>query len=261
FAAGRGTAIGLAVLDRETGAYADNGPAAHTQVGSASIVKLFIADSMLHRAALGQLSLDRATLDSLGLMLRSSDDPAASRLWSRYGGSWIVTDVAARYGLTETAPPANPRYWGTTRITAHDIARFYTGMLAGAGGLPPAARDVIVEHLRSATPRGTDGFYQWFGLRDGLPREPWIGVKQGWMCCFDGVVVRHSTALVGPESRFVVVALAQGPSRAGGQHTEGSLTGAVQRMFPEGYVRGRPPSTLIGRAWFGQGGPAGRLGA
>ena len=38
-------------------------------------------------------------------MIRRSDDPAASTLWVRYGGDGMVSDVAARYGLTGTAPP------------------------------------------------------------------------------------------------------------------------------------------------------------
>src|SRR3712207_7273158 len=52
-ATARGTTVGVAMFDRVTGAYADNGGNARLRVGSASIVKLFIADSMLRGASLG----------------------------------------------------------------------------------------------------------------------------------------------------------------------------------------------------------------
>jgi hypothetical protein len=79
-AAARGTTAGIAMLDRVTGRYTDNGSNAHRRFGSASVVKLFIADSVLRRASLGQIRLSSADRNSLGLMLRSSDDAAASSM-------------------------------------------------------------------------------------------------------------------------------------------------------------------------------------
>src|SRR5215213_10833155 len=96
-AVARGTTAGIALLDRVTGRYTENGGNAHLRFGSASVVKLFIADSVLRRARLGQIALSAADRDRLGVMLRSSDDAAASSFWSRFGGSSIVTDVAIRY--------------------------------------------------------------------------------------------------------------------------------------------------------------------
>jgi hypothetical protein len=258
-AAARGTTAGIAMLDRWTGRYTDNGGTAHLRFGSASVVKLFIADSVLRRASLGQIGLSAADRNAMGLMLRSSDDAAASNFWSRFGSSGIVTDVVNRYRLTETAPPANPRYWGQTQITAHDMVLFYAGMLSGAGGLSAADRDWIVAQLRAATPRGTDGVYQWFGLHDGLPRESVVGIKQGWMCCFsDGFIWRHTTGLVGPEARYVVVVLTRDPGSAGSAHTETSATRVVQRAFPAGLIP--RVQGAIGDLWYRLGGHTGRLG-
>ena len=257
-AAARGTTAGIALLDRRTGRYTDNGPTAHQWFGSASLVKLFIADSVLRRARTGEIRLSDADRNSLGLMLRSSDDAAASSMWSRFGSSSIVTDVKARYGLAETAPPANPRYWGLTQVTARDLTTFYDGMLSGRGGLDGADRDFIVDQLRRATDRGTDGVYQWFGLHDGLPRDT-VGVKQGWMCCFsDGYIWRHSTGLIGPDARYVVVVLARDEARQGAGHTEASTTRIVQRMFPAGLVP--RVQGLIGELWYQLGGHTSLLG-
>jgi hypothetical protein len=258
-ATARGTTVGIALYDRATGSYADNGGNARLRFGSASIVKLFIADSVLRRASLGQLSLSQADRDKLGIMLRSSDDAAASNLWSRFGSSGIVNDVIGRYALTETQPPVNPRYWGVTQISAHDLTVFYLGMLSGAGGLPASDRDWIVGQLRQATAHGTDGVYQWFGLHDALPRESVLGIKQGWMCCMaDGHLWRHSTGIVGPDSRYIVVVLARDAGSAGAAHTEASTTRAVQEMFPAGLI----PRVQggIGDHWYATGGPRGPLG-
>ncbi|SNS00589.1 Beta-lactamase enzyme family protein [Geodermatophilus pulveris] len=258
-AAARGTTAGIAVLDRATGRYTDNGAKAHQRFGSASLVKLFIADSVLRRASLGEIGLGQADRDALGRMLRSSDDAAASRLWSRFGGSGIVHDVIRRYGLHETRPPANPRYWGLTQVTAHDLVVFYAGMLSGAGGLPAHDRDLVVDQLRRATVHGTDGVHQWFGLRDGLPHERVLGIKQGWMCCFaDGYTWRHTTGLVGEDARYVVVVLARDERSRGSAHTTTSSTRIVQRMFPAGLVP--RVQGAIGTRWYRMGGHTSRLG-
>jgi hypothetical protein len=258
-AAARGTTAGIAVLDRVTGVYTDNGPNARLRFGSASLVKLFIADSVLRRASLGQVALSPADRDRIGLMLRSSDDAAASDLWSRFGASGIVTDVVARYGLPDTAPPANPRYWGLTQVSAHDLVRFYDGLLSGRGGLRPADRDLIVGQLRANTARGTDGVYQWFGLHDALPREPVLGIKQGWMCCFsDGFIWRHSTGLVGPDARYVVVVLTRDPGSRGAAHTVESATRIVQHLFPAGLVP--RVQGLIAERWYSMGAWNSQLG-
>jgi hypothetical protein len=257
-AGARGTTAGIALLDRATGVYADNGANARLRFGSASLVKLFIADSMLRRAALGQITLSKADRDSMAVMLRSSDDPIASRFWGRFGGSGMVNDVVSRYHLTETKPPANPRYWGLTQISAHDIAMYYRGLLDGTGGLSPSDRDFIVACLRQATSHGTDGVYQWFGLHDGLPHEPAVGVKQGWMSGLDGHIYRHSAGIVGADARYIVVVLGRDPSGAGSAHTVASVNGVVRKMFPAGLiprVRGG-----IGDSWYATGGPRGGLG-
>jgi hypothetical protein len=256
YASSRGTTIALAVLDRATGRYQDNGSAAHQPTESASVMKVFIAENLLHRRDLGQVSLSQRDLNDMARMLRSSDDQAANRLWSTYGGNGIVRDVRARYRLTETGLTSNTRYWGNTLITAHDMVRFYRRLLDGSGGLSTRSRNFISTQLRRSTPRGTDGNWQFFGLHDGLPGEPVIGQKQGWMCCPDGDIYRHTTGFIGASARYIVVALSREPSGRGAAHIEQSLTGAVQHMFPDGRVaRGQAAPGARHRA-DGRAGPA-----
>lgn len=256
-ATARGTTIEIAMLDRVTGQYRDNGRAAHTRIESASVVKVFIAEHLLHRRDLGQIRLSATDLADMTRMLRDSANAPANRFWVTFGANAIVRDVIARYGLTETGVTSNIRYWGNTLITAHDMVVFYRRMMDGSAGLSAASRDWIVAQMRASTVQG-DGGRQFFGLHDGLPREQVIAQKQGWMCCVNGNIYRHSTGFTGPDSRFVVVVLTREPSALGSAHIEASISGALRAMFPEGLVPRVQGS--IGERWYSLGGASGRLG-
>lgn len=249
----RGTGVGIAWIDRTTGEYRDNGAAAHTGVGSASIVKLFMADDVLYRRALNPA--DQGQFD---LMLRSSDDNAANHFWTIGGGPDIVRRVAARYHLPEIAPPVNPGFWGLTTITASNIAGYYNGMLGGCCGLPDYARNMIVNDLRQSTTYGTDGYYQRFGIPTGLPDERTLAVKQGWMDV-NGQRYNHTTGLVGDDNRFILVVLGH-ENRGNGDstHTTTTLNQVVGAMYPERIVP--RVQGAIETDWYALGGGRSALG-
>jgi hypothetical protein len=173
------TGLGVRAADartaRTSAATADNGRAAARPFPTASMVKLFVAEDLLHRARTGRLALRPGDADLLRRMIISSDDPAASTLWVRYDGERAVRDVARRYGLTGTAPPAIPGQWGRTMTTARDLARFLSLLPVVAH---PADADRLLGWMREATPAGADGFDQRFGLF-GASED--VAVKQGWM--------------------------------------------------------------------------------
>ncbi len=205
FAAGR-PLVGLAVLDRQSGTYLDNGSSAHTAVGSASVIKVLLAEELLHRAGLGEVELGPSELARMETMLVDSNDGAASSLYRQFGGVDLITAALARHGLTESGPPANPQYWGNTMVTAHDVVIFYANLLAGS--LAPPDQAYLLGLLRSIAPVATDGFDQVFGV-NGVDSTSPAAVKQGWMCCLDGVRNVHSTAVLGHQDRYVVVILTQ----------------------------------------------------
>lgn len=167
-----GMTVGYVVFDRETGrtTLAYN---TRRRFRSASVVKILIALDHLERAAAVPPG-DRALLRS---MLRSSDDRAATALWTRGGQTKIIRRMKARIHLTDISPPppGKPGFWGYTAISAADITRVYRHILDKA---PRRIRTFIMGHLNQATPCGTDGFDQYFGIPRALPR-PWA-VKQGW---------------------------------------------------------------------------------
>ena len=205
YAAQRGL-VGVAVFDRRTGTYDDNGAAAHSPMGSASVIKVLMAEEILHRAAMGQIQLGPTEYASIETMLVDSNDPAASSLYSQFGGVALIMAALTRHGMTESSAPADPQYWGNTKISAHDIAVFYNSMLAGS--LPAESREYLLDLLRRTAPVASDGFGQIFGLAGGDPTLN-VAVKQGWMCCLDGVRNVHSTAVLGDQNRYIVVILTQ----------------------------------------------------
>jgi hypothetical protein len=232
YAAARGQ-VGISVLDRATGQVYENGALAHTQMRSASVPKALVAESLIRRSRSGVITLtanDRALLEK---MVTQSDDAAMSSLYVKFGGLGMVTEVIGRYGLSEIGGPPVAGYWGMFQITAHDIVKFYDGVLDG--GLQPADRTYFVDLMRRATPFGSDGFDQFFGIPRGLPNQVW-GVKQGWMCCQEGKRRLHTTGILGADNRFAVAVLSTVPDTSSYAYSAETLTGVVQRLFPGGRI-------------------------
>ena len=198
--------------------------AADLPLPTASLVKLFIAEDVLHRVRAGRLVPRADDPRLLERMIRSSDDPAASTVWVRYGGGQMVTDVARRYRLTGTAPPAAPGQWGQTTTTARDLARFLALLPTAAHPDDGAA---LLGWMREATELGADGFDQRFGVfGTGLPQ---VAVKQGWMCCVGGSRHLHSVGVVG---KRVVVLLSEVPRATSYDDARGALTDAAAAIPP-----------------------------
>jgi hypothetical protein len=167
-----GTTASWVVFDRQAGKFVATRNA-HRKFRSASVVKLLIAIDYLER----RKSVPAADARLLKVMLRSSDDHAATTFWDRDGKGAIVVRMARKLGLSDTAPPpaSKPGFWGYTSLSAYDIVRTYRYLLDTAA---PRVRETILGHLRNSTPCGTDGFDQYFGIPRAVPK-PWA-VKQGW---------------------------------------------------------------------------------
>ncbi|HYX95364.1 MAG TPA: serine hydrolase [Geodermatophilus sp.] len=185
---------------------------------TASLVKVFIAADVLHRARTGAVTLSPADRAELELMIRRSDDPSASDLWVRFNGAQAVLDVAVRYGLTDTAPPRRWGQWGETTTTAADLARFLARLPVIAH---PDDAEALLGWMRAATPIASDGFDQEFGVFGTLPGA---AVKQGWMCCLAGQRHLHSMGVVGGR---VVVLLSEVPSSVGYDRAKVALDAAA----------------------------------
>jgi hypothetical protein len=170
-----GVLAGIAVYDRESGTFVVQQRATQ-RFRSASLSKLLIVlDYLWNRGP--AYSVPAADKTRLDVMLRSSDDGAASYFWRINGSGQIVTRMAGRLGLQDTAPPpaARPTAWGYTALSAADLVRIYRYVLESA---PAPVRDYIMANLHQATKCGTDRFDQSFGIPSAFDK-PW-SAKQGW---------------------------------------------------------------------------------
>jgi hypothetical protein len=234
YAESRGETVGISVFDRDTGQYYENGQLAHTQMRSASIPKILVAESLLDRSRRGEITLTQADRDLMLSMVARSDDAAMSNLYSRFGGLAMVTQVLGEYGLTEIGPPPTPSYWGMYQITAHDIASFYRQVIESTH-LQTADRDQLIAMMRAATQYGADGFDQYFGIPYALPYQYW-GVKQGWMCCQEGLRRLHTSGILGQDARYAVAVLSQMPQARSYAYAAQTLTAVVQTLYPGGTI-------------------------
>jgi len=208
--------VGIAVFDRHTGQFVQQVNADH-QFRSASVVKLLIVlDYLWDRGP--AYDVPPADQSRLEVMLRSSDDDAASYYWDHLGGAAIVDRMVARLGLTHTAGPpvTHPGFWGYVAITPADTVRVYRYILDRA---PLPVRKYVMDLLHQATRYGTDGFDQYFGIASVF--DPEFSIKQGWSG-FHGSSgyakdrakpeslvdlvsdALHTTGTVGPDDRAVV---------------------------------------------------------
>jgi hypothetical protein len=222
-----GVEAGIAVFDRETGAFTEQRNVT-MQFRSASLVKLLIVLDYLWDRGPGY-AISAADRGRLEVMLRSSDDSAASYYWSRGGQGQIVVRMTARLTLRDTAPPpaARPKAWGYTAVSAADLVRIYRYVLDEA---PAPVRDFVMGNLHKSTRCGTDRYDQSFGIPSAF-EPPWA-VKQGWSGFGDvparpcsgstqaryevaGILngrVLHTTGTVGAGDRTIVAVLTQHPS-------------------------------------------------
>jgi hypothetical protein len=215
---------GIAVFDRETGQFVHQRDA-DLRFRSASVVKLLIAlDFLWDRGP--EYDVPPADRERLEVMLRSSDDDAASYYWDLLGGAAVVDRMVKRLGLTHTAGPpvSHPGFWGYVAITAADTVRIYRYLLEQA---PRPVREYVMGQLHQATRHGTDGFDQFFGIPSVF--EDGYSIKQGWSGFHGSSGYRsdrakpesvvdlvndalHTTGTVGPGDRSIVAVFTLHPS-------------------------------------------------
>lgn len=258
--------VSLVFVDRASGERVGLGE--NEPILTASVAKLFIASQLAFLDATGQRPVSPEDDALLGLMLSASDDVAATILWDQMGGPEIVGPVAARYGLSGTAPPPDGLWWHT-RTTASDVAGFYdqlldqrtTGTSPAGAGRSPSWADRILDLLRHWSEIGADGYVQRFGLSTVFGPSELAALKQGWMCCVDAQWIHLTTGVFGPGGRYIlVVQVAEDvqytdgtvdlPQTSGSvdvddesaAHARATVTGIVAALFPDGVPDGADQS-------------------
>ncbi|MEV8517816.1 hypothetical protein [Dactylosporangium sp. NPDC051484] len=170
-----GMTAGIVIYDRQDGVYVLRQNASW-RFRSASLVKLLITlDYFWDKGP--SYSVPAADRPQLEIMLRSSDDAAATAFWTAGGQRDVVTRMVQRLGLHDTDPPpqSQPGYWGYTAVSAGDLVHVYQYILDQA---PQPVREFIMGNLHATTKCGTDRYDQSFGI-PSVFKQP-RAAKQGW---------------------------------------------------------------------------------
>ena len=172
-------------------------PGGAAPVAALSLSKLYLGHWVLHHGA---------PEDKLRVyeMIRVSHDGIASDLDRKYPRA--IPAVASQFGLSGTTYSG---YWGSSRTTTNDVARFVSAIRFDPISQP------IMDGMRQAAPVGADGYPQNFGTARLSGVE---GTKFGWADAHN----QHATVSIG--MGFVVAAHTVGSA---GQHTE-DVTRSVQ---------------------------------
>ncbi|MFC0436229.1 hypothetical protein [Kutzneria buriramensis] len=210
--------LATAVYDLKTDAFV-NRSEVDTPFAAESLTKLLIAMDL---GMAGKLTGD--TLPKVQAMLATSDDQTANQLWTSDGSTQIVSRSVRSMGLKATTPPRDPGRWGDMTTTAADVVRIYQFLMTR---MPAGPRDIVLRDL-TALPRAADGTDQDFGITAAVPAGQWW-VKQAWACCRPAWDV-HTTGLVGPGQRYIVVAMSQQPVAGGFGGAAKVMTEVARRL-------------------------------
>ena len=185
--------LSVAVFDRRSGNTYVYNPTARNEC--ASIVKVLILASVCDRAQGQGRQLKAWEKSQAFVMIRDSDNTAATNLWQLVGGAPAVQDMATRLGMQQTITNTA---WGLTTTSALDQVRLmneicYQGRLLGM-----SHRRYIVDLMGSVTP----------SQRWGVGSVGTAQVKNGWLP-YEGQWRINSIGHVGGSSRNHTMAILQ----------------------------------------------------
>jgi|GEM_PF-2248904 len=221
YAHNNGYRSSIGVLDTQTGAFTGAGDYNSTYA-SESVMKTFIATRLLMS---GQMSGWNET--TAYKMITQSDDASASALYGRVGGDSLINWVKSALNIPNLGyPPLRSGWWGGTQITAAGMASFYNAVRHR-----PTIWNWLGNAMHHATPYGSDGMYQFFGIPSATTG---FAVKQGWGGDnAAGQPAFNSTGFVNGD-RWAVVILTQGGRY--GTPIANMVTAEARLLMPSGKI-------------------------
>ncbi|MGV9773753.1 serine hydrolase [Streptosporangium sp. NPDC003464] len=164
--------VAAAAFDLVTGAgytYHDSGPFL-----LASVAKVGILTALLLRAQAAGRPLTRHERSRAGVMIRRSDNQAASELYAAVGGRRGLARVLRGLGATATWPAPWP-YWGATRGGPSEQLRVLWALSSPAGPVSAANRRFATRLMSSVVPG------QAWGVSAAASAEDRVSLKNGWL--------------------------------------------------------------------------------
>lgn len=165
------------LMDRRTKAITGSNNQTTAQ-STASMIKAWIAADYLRRATERGTKPSRTTLNQITIMIRDSDNDAASDLFAQLGQAASTQRLIAICGLTDSRANSN---WSSTMLSARDAARMGQCIADGRAAGPTWTEWLLTE-MRSVRGAGR------FGIIDALPAAETgrTAIKNGWINRIDG---------------------------------------------------------------------------
>lgn len=141
---------------------------------TASLIKAWIAADYLRRLDEKGQEPTKARLQQVTIMVRDSDNDAASALWTQVGGSATVKRLISICKLTDSSTHQNN--WSITRLSPRDITRMGACIADGRAAGPNWTK-WLLDEMRAV--RGVGDF----GIRKAFPatERKEIAIKNGWV--------------------------------------------------------------------------------
>jgi hypothetical protein len=162
-----------ALMDERTGKItgSDNMDATST---TASMIKSWIAADYLRRNAENDQTPSNARMNEVSIMIRDSDNNAATDLYSVVGKSSSTKRMIAMCGMTDSFP--GKVSWSDTLLSARDTVRL-ADCIADGRAAGPKWTDWLLNEMRDV--RGVGDF----GIRKAFPaaESKTIAIKNGWV--------------------------------------------------------------------------------
>jgi hypothetical protein len=166
-----------ALMDRNSGELTTSPNAGTTNV-TASMIKAWLAADYLRRAAERNTTPSTSTMKQLSIMIRDSDNNAASYFWKANGSSATISRLVSICGLTDSKAYID---WAHTLISARDATRM--GACIGDGrAAGPKWTEWLLNEMRNVRGAGR------FGIISVLPADvaSKTAMKNGWIAKSDG---------------------------------------------------------------------------
>lgn len=198
YLANRNGAVAVAVYDQVAKQLTVVHP--HVRGRTASIVKVDILETLLHRTAGHLTDAQRETATS---MIENSNNDSATDLWDQDGGAPGVHAYNDDVGLTQTKPNVD---WGLTTTSAADQVTLVRQLLHPSRLLTTPAR-----RFQRRLMRHVEADQHW-GISAGPPTTAIIGIKNGWLPVSedDNLWAVNSIGWVrGEDKRYVIAVLTQ----------------------------------------------------
>jgi len=203
------TEFAVVLHDRRTGER--YGYRAGEPFETASVVKVQIAVAVLLQAERAGRALTARERSLLGVMIRRSDNDAASALWADIGGAAGLTAVNRLLGLTGTTPGSGGR-WGLTTTSASDQALLLDALADPAGPLSAESAAYLATLMTGVW------VDQAWGASAAADPDELVAVKNGWLArsTENGRWIVNSMArIVDGDTDLVLVILSHGNASMG----------------------------------------------